>query len=458
MNPSCGIYRLYSRVTALLITVALVCAVPLQAYADVRLSDSIVGESVEARGLSVSKCPSINAEYAFVTDLEGNVYFERNAEAETKIASITKIMTAIVAIEQSSPEDQIVVSQAAADIGESTASLQEGDILTMDQALLAMMVPSGNDAALAIAETLGKKWANSGEDSVTAYVRKMNEKAAELGMTNTLFENPHGLDNGDYAGELHSTAHDVGIMCSYAMKLDSFRPLVDKPSVSIFVTREGEKAEIELESTDEILESYEGTCGIKTGFTRLAGYSFAGACERNGKTVIAVVINANDSHQRFNDCVNLFDWVYGHQKDYKLINSPETATMMKNGQEVSVPVVAYVSHGGWMDKTIKATVEDPNQTVSIFDLHGNVSQEVSFRKITEDIHVGDKLGTITFMQHNEVVATINIISCENVNAPNVIEGMGIWVDRLFVGFDQEKCAAHSVLINTTPLLVDRSTM
>ena len=441
---------------ALFLSFALVSAGVSPAYADVRLADIVYGESVEDRSLSVAQCPSIDAQYAYVMDTEGTVYFQRNADTETQIASITKVMTAIVALENASLDTAITVSAAAAAIGESSASLKEGDVLTLDQALTAMLVSSGNDAALAIAETLGAPWAVSGQSAVQAFAEKMNEKADQLGMEHSVFENPHGLDFDAYAGSLHSTAHDVATMCAHAMQNEVFRGIVRQSSAQVALTREGKKAEINLESTDLMLDEYEGACGIKTGYTALAGASFAGACERNGKTYIAVVINSSSENQRFTDCETLFDWVFAHQKNYQIINSTETTTITKNGQEQSVPVVAYVAHGGWIDKTIAATVDDPDQTIPLFDLEGNVSQEVEFNKVTEDVHVGDKLGTLTFKQHNEVLATVTIISCEDVAAPNMFEGIGIWFQRLFAGFSHEQTSASSVLVNTTPLIIDRT--
>ena len=441
---------------ALFLSFALVLAGISPVYADVRLADIVYGESVEDRSLSVAQCPSIDAQYAYVMDTEGTVYFQRNADTETQIASITKVMTAIVALENASLDTTITVSAAAAAIGESSASLKEGDVLTLDQALTAMLVSSGNDAALAIAETLGASWAVSGQSAVQAFAEKMTEKADQLGMEHSVFENPHGLDFDAYAGSLHSTARDVATMCAHAMQNEVFRGIVRQSSAQVILTREGEKAGIDLESTDLMLDEYEGACGIKTGFTALAGASFAGACERNGKTYIAVVINSSSENQRFTDCETLFDWVFAHQKNYQIINSTETTTITKNGQEQSVPVVAYVAHEGWIDKTIAATVDDPGQTIPLFDLQGNVSQEVEFNKVTEDVHVGDKLGTLTFKQHNEVLATVTIISCEDVAAPNMFEGIGIWFQRIFVGFSHEQTSASSVLVNTTPLIIDRT--
>ena len=431
---------------------------PIDAYADVRLADVVYGSSVEERGLSVAQCPSIEANYVIVVDDQGTVYFDRDAETETQIASITKIMTAIVALENAPLDTDIIVSEDAASIGESTAALQEGDKMTLDQALTGMMVSSGNDAALAIAETLGVQWASSGQTPVQAFAQKMNETAQKLGMSQSLFENPHGLDFDEFEGNLHSSARDVSIMAAYAMQIDTFKQIVAQSTATITVERNGKKEELELESTDKMLDEYDGACGIKTGFTALAGESFAGACERDGEMLYAIVLDSNSEMQRFYDCEELFNWVYKHRVDYQLVHSGAISTMTVGNEEVTVPVVARVSHKGWLDKTVPGTFADYDESIRVFDLNGNISQEVSYKDITEDVHAGDVLGTIRFKQHNEVIATRDIIATEDVYAPNVIEGIGIWFTRVMAQFTGEKTEAKSVLLNETPLLIDKSTL
>lgn len=177
---------------ALALLLALPLGAPARAFADVRGTDEILGASVEARGLPAVVCPNVTASFALVMDDEGTVLFSRGALERSHIASITKIMTAIVALDSGVPLDSTVtVSQEAAQVGESSASLWAGDTLTLEAALAGLMIPSGNDAAIAIAETLGEGMKT--DDSQTAneaFVAAMNAKAAELGMTETLFSNP----------------------------------------------------------------------------------------------------------------------------------------------------------------------------------------------------------------------------------------------------------------------------
>ena len=427
-----------------------------QAYADVRRADVILGQSIDSRGLSLSQCPSVDAEYVYVCDDAGEVYFERNAQSATQIASITKVMCAIVALENAPLDTQITVSHAAAAIGESSAGLQEGDTMTLDQALYALMVPSGNDAAQAIAECVGAQLASDGQDAYDAFIAAMNNKATEIGMKDSIFENPHGLDFGTYAGNLHSTAEDVGKMCVYAMSLDGFKDHVSKDEVDISITRDGMSASLTLESTDALLGEYEGACGIKTGLTDLAGASFAGACEHNGHIYYAIVIHSSSEAQRFSDATTLFDWVFAHEIDYPLAHSSEQTTMTYDGQTRQVPVVAEVAHSGWVDAKVKGTLADPDASVKIFDLGGNISQEVSFDTLEGNVCVGDKIGSINFKQRNQVVATVDIVACEDLAAPDFFQGIGVWWDRLFRSISGQVTCAQSSTLNQTPLVNDKT--
>lgn len=426
------------------------------ALADVRRADVVMGQTVEARDLAVAQCPSIDSQYAYVMDADGTVYFERNADEPVKIASITKVMTAIVALENASLSDKVTVSEAAAEIGESSASLQEGDTLDVESALCALMVPSGNDAAVALAETVGAQLADGASDAQAAFVNAMNAKAAEIGCVDTLYANPHGLDADGFEGDHHSTAADVAKVCAYAMKNETFRSIVAGGDTTIQVVREGNKTDIELESTDELLDIYEYAIGIKTGFTQLAGASFAGAASKDGKELYAVVLNSSSEAQRFADAQTLFEWAYEHEVVYPLAHTPETTTMTTDGTSVEVPVIAEVAHTGWIDKTVKATLADPDAEATVFDLNGNVSQMVELADIDYDVSAGDVVGHITFKQRNNVIAEMDLVACEDVAAPNLIEGIGIWWDRLFRSFSGDPGVASSRTLNETPLIVDKT--
>ena len=447
---------LWALVFVLMLIVVLAGGPHQEAFGDVRKADVIVGSTVEERGLTVAQCPSLDAEYATLVDADGEVLFERNAETETQIASITKVMTAIVALENAKDGTFVAVSEDAATIGESSAGLQQGDVMDMDAALKALLVPSGNDAALAIAETVGGQILVSdpsmGDSPVAAFVAAMNAKAAEIGCTNTIYENPHGLDDGEFAGNLHSTAADQAKVAKCAMSNDKIREIVSGGSTTITVDRDGSKEKVELETTDELLEMYEYTIGIKTGVTDLAGPSFMGAANKDGRELYAIILGSSDEHQRFVDCMSLFEWGFDHVCEVPLASSSQQTNATIGGSSATVPVLAEVSHGDWIDKTVKATIGDPEAKIFVFDFEGNVSQSVEFDDLTGTVNAGDRVGTIQYKQKNEVVASRDLIACETVEAPNGIDAIGIAWQRFIGGFNGSPSRAESKIYNVMPII------
>ncbi|MBQ9069271.1 MAG: D-alanyl-D-alanine carboxypeptidase [Eggerthellaceae bacterium] len=429
------------------------------AYADVRKADVVLGATVEAQGLTLADCPSVEAEYAILMDQNGNVFFERNADAPTQIASITKIMTAVTALD-SVPTDTIIeVSENAAYIGESTAYLQPGDSMKLSDALVAMLVPSGNDSAQAIAESVGAVMLQAeGADSsdlnacCDRFVAAMNAKSAELGLSDTVWAYPHGLDDGIFDREQHSTARDVAKISAYAMQKQAIRDIVSQSHATCEIIRYGETIVGEFDSTDQILESYEGACGIKTGYTDLAGACFAGACNR-GIDLYAIALNSVDEWVRFEDVMAVWDWFYSHGVDVPLATS-DTLVVDTSGN--TVPLVARVPAAAWMDKTIDATIADPDATVRVFDIQGNVSQEAEYDNPGGYVHAGDIVGKITYRQRNKVVAVADLVAVQDVPSPNILEAITIWWNRLIGGFFDDARMAEPQLLNQMPTINDKS--
>ena len=444
-----------------LVILAMWAIYPGNAYAEVRKADVISGVTVEDRGLSVGDCPSIDAQYAALVDKDGTLLFERDATSPSTIASITKVMTAIVAIDNANDGTFVAVSEAAASIGESSANLQQGDVMDFESAIKALLVPSGNDAALALAETVGGQMIaadpSKGNDPVQAFVAAMNEKAAEIGCVDTVYENPHGLDDDVYAGNLHSTAADQAKVAQCAMTYDLIRDVVAGGSTSIAVDREGSKATVDLETTDELLEMYEPTIGIKTGMTDSAGYSFMGAASQDGRELYAVVLGSSDSHQRFVDAEILFEWAYEHVKELPLANTEVTTDMNAAGLSGQVPVIADVALTDWTDRTIPVTLADPDAKVYVFDVEGNVSQSVNLNELSGTVHAGDKVGTIAFKQRNDVVAEQDLIACETAEAPNALDAIGVWWQRFVGGFSGAPSQAETKIYNVMPIIANNKT-
>lgn len=216
------------------------------------------------------------------------ILFSKQAHEKKSIASITKIMTAIIAIEFGSPDEQVKVSSRATLVEGSSIYLAENEKISLEDLLYGLMLRSGNDASLAISEHIA--------GSVEAFVYLMNEKAQWLGMTNTHFENPHGLESDKH----YSTAYDMALLLNYAMENDFFQ------KISNTTSHLSANRTYKWYNKNKLLTSlYEYCTGGKTGFTKRAGRTLATTAEKNGQVLIAVTLNAPDD---WRDHIRLFDW------------------------------------------------------------------------------------------------------------------------------------------------------
>ncbi len=236
--------------------------------------------------------PELTAHAALSYDLTtGKVLFAKNPKERTPLASLTKIMTAIVALENMPLDKEITVSKNAATIGENAMGLSKGEVLPLQELLYGLMLPSGNDAAEAIAE--GSKF---GRDN---FVYVMNSKAEQLGLADTRFTNPSGLE-GD--GKQYSTAYDLLVMTRYALENPVFREVVSTVNHEISAT-ENHKA-YHLFNETNLLTSYPGVKGVKTGFTNEAGLCLVTYLEHDGHQIIAVILNSQNRRQEMKDLLD----------------------------------------------------------------------------------------------------------------------------------------------------------
>ncbi len=242
----------------------------------------------------------INAKSAILIEYNtGKILYESNADEKLAPASITKIMTLILVMEaiedkRLSLEDQITASEHAASLGGSQIWLEPGEVMTVDELLRATVIASANDATVALAEAV------SGSEE--SFVLKMNEKAAELGLKDTNFVNSYGLDADGHL----TTAHDVAVMSKELMKHELIRQYTEKTMDSL---RGGES---ELVNTNKLIRYYDGCFGLKTGTTSKAGSCLSAIAERNGLTLIAVVLGAPSSKDRFSGTQKLLDYGFAN--------------------------------------------------------------------------------------------------------------------------------------------------
>lgn len=240
----------------------------------------------------------------------GDVLFEKNADEHMLIASITKIMTAIVAIENYDLDEEIVIKPEWSAIEGSSMYANPYESYTVRELLTGMMLASGNDAAAALACSL------CGDE--LSFAVKMNEKAAELGMENSSFRNPHGLDDPEH----YSTARDMARLTAYCMENDDFKSIVSSSSAMI--------KDVTYYNHNRLLREYDGCIGVKTGYTIAAGRTLVSCAERDGMRLICVTLNAPDD---WNDHKYLLDEAF---KNYRMLS------YCGDSFKVSLPVASAI--------------------------------------------------------------------------------------------------------------------
>lgn len=266
------------------------------------------------------KAGAISAECAILIDAQtGRVLYEKQAEEKSLIASTTKIMTALVICEQTNVLDRVKIPKEAVGIEGSSMYLKEGEVLTVQELLYGLMLQSGNDAALALAIYCG--------GTVEGFTELMNDKAHRLGMTQSHFANPNGLDSpGNY-----STARDMGILTAYAMQNPIFAQTVSTKTITI-----GERC---LRNHNKLLWQLEGANGVKTGYTKAAGRILISSVTRMGRQLIAVTFNAPDDWQ---DHKTLIEDGFSRFTVQQLVRQGQTLGQLElaGGQETSVDLIA----------------------------------------------------------------------------------------------------------------------
>ena len=235
---------------------------------------TVYAASATKKQLSASQ---ISARAAALYEPEtGTFLFEKNSSNRLPMASTTKIMTALVALENTSLDVLVAVDDSAIGVEGSSAYLRQGDVLSMEELLYALMLSSANDAAVAIACHVG--------GSIEGFATLMNDKARSLGLTDTHFENPHGLDSDEH----YTTARDLALIAAEALRSDILREISSTYKKS-FITEERSRTYI---NHNKLLRLYDGAIGLKTGYTKRCGRCLVGAAERDGLRFITVTLDA----------------------------------------------------------------------------------------------------------------------------------------------------------------------
>ena len=284
-----------SRIALLVLTVALLGGVVTPVGAT--LAPTVAGQlpPVPVEGLFTGSPPDVSAQTWILYDATfDRVLADRDADQRRAMASTTKMMTALLVVDNGSRFDRVTISETAPEVGEAEIDLVAGEVWTVEQLLHAMLLGSANDAALAVAEHVG--------GSVERFVGLMNDRAAELGMDDTQFANPHGLDEENH----FSSARDLLTLAQAMMAVDELAAIVDKREASLPPTTDGQERTVR--TTNRLLYEYPGANGVKTGFTDDAGWTLAASAERDGRLLYAIVMGSVTVDRRFADAAALLDY------------------------------------------------------------------------------------------------------------------------------------------------------
>lgn len=324
--------------------------------------------------------PTVSADAAVLLEAEsGQVIYSKNAESVHSMASTTKIMTALVALE-SAPLDRIVItSEKAVGVEGSSIYLNKQERLTMEDLLYALMLQSANDAATAIAIDIA--------GSETEFVSLMNAKAEELELENTHFANPHGLDQEDH----YTTASDLGKLACYALKNETFCTIVSTYKHNIPL-QDGEGLRV-LVNHNRMLKMYEGVIGVKTGYTKKSGRCLVTAAERDGVKLVAVTLNAPDD---WNDHRKMLDYGFSMYENVLLSMDAEQAFIL--------PVVGGSSSeiNGRNHGELRVTLPKEGQCIT------RVNELKSF--YWAPIQAGDVLGRVVYYNNGIEIGSVDIIA------------------------------------------------
>ena len=354
--------------------------------------------------------PVLSAESAILVEAEtGRVLVAQNAHEERAMASTTKIMTALIALEQPELDSYFTVDAEAIRVEGSSMGLREGDRVTLRTLAAGMLLASGNDAANAAAVRIGRM--------IPWFVEMMNARAAELGMTQTHFETPSGLDGEEH----YSTAYDLALLARAAIANDDFLALCSAERLQL---RYGNPPyDRWLSNHNKLLAHYEGTIGVKTGYTKKAGRCLVSACEREGVTLIAVTLDAPDD---WNDHMALYD--YGFSQLTRTSLAPPQRSW-------ELPVA-----GGCSDRVTVAVGEGMEAWLLPSDLTRIETVVELPRFLYAPVASRQTVGRVRYLVEGVLVAEQPIRAAEEVEAahrPSLWERLCGWFGRM-VGGDEDE--------------------
>lgn len=328
-------------------------------------------------GVSAKSAVLINADTK-------EVLYEKDAYTKRSMASTTKIMTAIVALENADLQQVVEIKKEIITVEGTSMGLRDGDKVTVEALLYGLLLESGNDAANVIAHHIG----GSAED----FAKMMNAKAKEIGMNNTNFVTPSGLDDEQH----YTTAYDMALLAAYALKNDTFLQICSCQSKRVQINDK----KVTLTNHNRLLKMYDDCIGVKTGFTKKSGRCLVSAAQRNNVRLVAVTLSAPDD---WNDAKKLFNYGFSQQKSITLTTPQD--------KQLSINVVSGTS------SSVRVQVKEEVSLSSKSDISERISRKILLKKFYyAPIKDGEVMGKIIFFLDGEKIKETQLIACESVKS------------------------------------------
>ena len=381
---------------------------------DYIVDDTNIYEKISETSSNVNAIPDINSRAAVVIDRSSNtILYGKNEKEKRKMASTTKIMTALVVIENANLDDVVTISKKAAGTGGSRLGLKTNDQITVNNLLYGLMLCSGNDAAVALAEHVG--------GSVEEFAVLMNSKANDLGLLNTHFVTPHGLDKDEH----YTTAYELALLSNYALKNETFAKIVNTKYTSITINDYSKS----LHNTNELLGVLNGVYGIKTGFTNGANRCLVTACKRENLDIICVVLGADTKSFRTKDSIKLIEYVFA------------------NYSNVNISNILNVDFDNWKKDNynkiniVKATFKNIDLKLDTLKYNNIAILNTDIKNISTDVYVNNNLvapvfkndvvGCINIKNGNDIIYSCNILSDSDINKRNISDYFSMFLHNYY---------------------------
>lgn len=331
------------------------------------------------------------------------ILYEKNGLKQVPMASTTKIMTAIVVLENSELNDVVTISKKAAGTGGSRLGLRTNDKITVHDLLYGLMLKSGNDAAVALAEHVG--------GGIEEFADMMNKKAKELGLINSHFITPHGLDKEKH----YTTAYELACMADYALKIPKFKEIVSSKNYNITINARSNL----IGNTNELLGNLNGVYGVKTGFTNEAGRCLVTACKREDLDIITVVLGADTKKYRTSDSIKLIEYAY---KNYEVIDiEKKIKEQFENWKQLNCNRI-YINKA--KQEKIDLDIESLGYSkiaIKKTDID-NIKMEInSLYYLEAPVEKGRIIGNAKIQINGETIANLNIKNKQVIEKKNIFD-------------------------------------